>query len=338
MITHTQTFTDRQGLAVRDFQPEDEAAVVELLQSSFPEWPREMTSADAAEFFRWKHLDCPFGRSTMYVAEVDGRVVGFEGRLPWRFSAGREVLLASRGTDLAVHPSHRGKGISLALRRAAVFGPEVAFTWSNPNRESLPGSLRFGRRLVGAVPRFVRSGGRLGATLLRAVGQEFAAPRQLPIEASPARELLADGPPLPSRESGRVDGRLSTVRDEEYLRWRYAFEDYRAVRARTRRGGEGMAIFRARRWGRLWGLDVCELIAEREDSRLTRTLLREVREAASADFVRCSFPSRAAAARHGFLQYPGRTALMTTLLREGIDPDPARMSSWALTGGDLELL
>jgi GNAT superfamily N-acetyltransferase len=271
----------------------------------------------------------------MYVAEADGRVVGFEARLPWRFSAGDEVLHASRGTDLAVHPTYRGRGISLALRRAAVFGPDVAFTWSNPNRESMPGSLRFGRRLVGAIPRFVRSGGRLRRSILRAAGQEFAPPAQLQVDAPAAHEVLAATPPLPPR---RAETRLSTARDLDYLRWRYAFADYRAVRTRTPSGGEGIAIFRPRRWGRLWGLDVCELIADEPDRRLVGRLLREVRRAACADFVRCSFPSRAAAARHGFAQYPGRTALMTTPLRERINPDPTSMSSWALTGGDLELL
>jgi GNAT superfamily N-acetyltransferase len=338
MIAHTQTSTARKGLVVRDFHPDDESDVLELLRSSFGEWPREMSCADPGEFFRWKHVDCPFGGSAMYVAEVDGLVVGFEGRLPWRFLAGGETLLASRGTDLAVHPSYRGRGISLALRRAAVFGPETAFTWSNPNRESMPGSLSFGRRLVGAVPRFVRPGGRPRATILRAAGHEFAAPEQLPIDAPTARESLADGAPLRLRQTGGGERRLSTDKDDDYLRWRYAFADYRAVRASTRQGGEGIAIFRARRSGRLWGLDVCELIAEREDPRLTRSLLVEVRSAAPADFVRCSFPSRAAAARRGFVQYPGRTALMTTPLRERIEPDPTRLSSWALTGGDLELL
>ncbi|HEX4189049.1 MAG TPA: GNAT family N-acetyltransferase [Solirubrobacteraceae bacterium] len=342
MIALTQTTTERQGLVVRDFEPEDEPAVLEILQLAFREWPREMASADPGEFFRWKHLECPFGASAMYVAEVDGRVVGFEGRIPWRFVAGAGTLLASRGTDLAVHPSYQGRGISLALRRAAVFGPEMAFTWSNPNRESLPGALNFGRRLVGSVPRFVRPGGRLRSTILRAAGQEFAAPEQLPIDAPPARETLADGAPLPLplpvRGAGGAARRLSTDRDGDYLGWRYAFPDYRAVRGRTRGGEEGIAIFRARRWGRLWGLDVCELIVERGDARLTSSLLGEVSRAAPADFVRCSFPSRAVAARHGFIQYPGRTALVSTPLRERIEPDPTRLSSWALTGGDLELL
>jgi hypothetical protein len=83
---------------------------------------------------------------------------------------------------------------------------------------------------------------------------------------------------------------------------------------------------------------VCELIVEDADTLATRTLLRRVRDAAPVDFVRCSFPSRWAAARYGFAQYPGSTVLMTTPLREHLLPDPTRLSSWALTGGDLELL
>jgi GNAT superfamily N-acetyltransferase len=324
-------------LAVRGFEPEDEPSVLELLEASFGEWPRELTSARPSEFFRWKHESCPFGASMMYVAEVRGDIVGFEARLPWRLRAGADVLMASRGTDLVVHPAHRGRGISLALRRAAVFSPDVAFTWSNPNRESLPGSLRFGRTPVGEVPRFVSFGGRLRATMRRVVGQEWPAPARLSIDAPTAREILAQGTPLPAP---RPDAHelLATVRDLDYLRWRYAFKDYRSVRATAAGRGQGIAIFRARRWGRLWGLDICELLVEGDDPLITRALLRQVRDAAPVDFVRCSFRSRSTAARYGFMQYPGRTVLMTTPLRERIVPDPTRMSSWALTGGDLELL
>jgi hypothetical protein len=228
-------------------------------------------------------------------------------------------------------------GISLALRRAAVFQRDVAFTWSNPNSESLPGSLRFGRTLVGKVPRFVSFGGRLRATMLRALGQEWPVSARLSIDAPTAREVLSEGAPT-AAQGQEPSHRLATLRDLDYLRWRYAFEDYRAVRARTAGRGEGIAIFRARRWGRLWGFDVCELIVQGDDPRLARALLRQVGEAAPVDFIRCSFSSRAAAARHGFVQYPGRTVLMTTPLWERITPDPTRISSWALTGGDLELL
>src|SRR3982074_1182469 len=100
--------THRPGLRVRGFEPDDEPAVLDLLRTSFPEWPREMTVADTSAFFRWKHASCPFGPSTMYVAGVGGVVAGCEARLPWRFRAGADVLTASRGTDLAVHPAHRG--------------------------------------------------------------------------------------------------------------------------------------------------------------------------------------------------------------------------------------
>ena len=36
-------------------------------------------------FFRWKHLDNSFGASPMWVAELDGRLVGVRTFLRWRF-------------------------------------------------------------------------------------------------------------------------------------------------------------------------------------------------------------------------------------------------------------
>jgi GNAT superfamily N-acetyltransferase len=320
---------------VRGFEAQDTPAVLDLLLTAFGRWPGEIRAVEPSEFFRWKHFLCPFGASSMYVAESDGVIVGFEARLPWCFTAGVKLLTASRGTDLAVHPAHRGRGISIALRRAAVFPRDVAFTWSNPNRQSLPGSLRFGRTLVGKVPRFMRLAGRLPRSIQPRVGQERPASVDMPIDAPTAREVLVQGTPAQVREP---HGRLTTARDLNYLRWRYAFDDYRAVRAQTARGGDGIAIFRARRYRRFWGFEVCELIVERPDPGATRSLLRQVRDAGPVDFVGCAFQSRSAAARQGFVQYPGRTALTITLLQDDIDPDPARLSSWALTGGDLELL
>src|SRR5271167_51058 len=83
----------------------------------------------------------------------------------------------------------------------------------------------------------------------------------LPVEAETAAEILRDGAaasPLLGQMQQPSD-RLVTVKDIDYLRWRYGhFEEYRAVRAAGREGGT--AIFRPRRRGPFWVLDVCELL------------------------------------------------------------------------------
>jgi hypothetical protein len=130
------------------------------------------------------------------------------------------------------------------------------------------------------------------------------------------------------------------VKNLDYLRWRYGhFDEYRAVRTGAGEGGRGgMVIFRPRRHGPFWVSHVCELFVERSDRRTARDLLHRVRDATQADFINCSFSSRHQAARYGFVQWPGRTVLMTYPLQQNLVPDPTRRASWALSLGDLELL
>jgi GNAT superfamily N-acetyltransferase len=123
------------AVGVRAFQADDEPRVLEVLQAAFGEWPQDIESVAPSEFFRWKYMDGPFGLSILLVAEANGEVVGFYAYLPWRFRAGESHLTAMRGVDLAVHPSHRRRGVSMAIRAAANFSSDVAFIWSNPSEQ-----------------------------------------------------------------------------------------------------------------------------------------------------------------------------------------------------------
>jgi hypothetical protein len=166
-------------------------------------------------------------------------------------------------------------------------------------------------------------------------------PGHLRIEADPAGEILRDGAhaSLLLARMKQPGDRLVTVKDLAYLRWRYGrFEEYRAVRADAGTDRGGIAIFRPRRHGPFWVSHVCELFVEQNDPRLARHLLRKVRDAAPADFLSCSFPSRQDATRSGFVQYDRGTAVTTYPLRTNITPDPTQSASWSMSIGDLELL
>jgi GNAT superfamily N-acetyltransferase len=331
------------AVKVRAFDAKDEPRVLEVLQAAFGQWPRDIQGVTASEFFRWKHMAGPFGPSILLVAEVDGEVIGFAAYMPWRFRARGQILRAMRAVDFAVHPSHRRRGTSMALTQAAVkhFSGDVAFTWSNPNEQSRPGSLKSGRHEVRRLPRFVRLRGPLRETIRRGSGRGSKTPPHMRIKAETAAEILHDGS-YASRLLARTkdpDDRLATVKDLDYLRWRYGqLAEYRAVRIDTDGGGSGMAIFRARRHGSFWVSHVCELFVEDDDRRTIRHLLHQVRDAAPADFISCSFPSRHHAALYGFVQYRGGTVLMTHPLQQNLVPDPTQRASWALSRGDLELL
>jgi GNAT superfamily N-acetyltransferase len=325
------------GATVRAFQRDDTPEVLAVLRSAFGRWPRAVDVRSQQEFFEWKHLRSPFGRSAMLVAEVDGEVAGFLAYMPWRLQARGRPLAALREVDLAVHARHRRRGISMQLRCSAVFSPEVALLWSNPNGASRTGGAKLGNAQV-PVSRFVRPNRPLRGVVRLA---RHAPQRHLPIDAPTVAEVLGGGAheaPAPL-DAMRAGERLATVRDLAYLRWRYGhFSDYRAVRLRPGKGAGGVAVFRCRRHGPFWVAHVCELLVAPGDRRAAGRLLRMVGEAATVDFVSCHFDGPGEAARHGFVPYRGDRALMARTLSASLTPDPARARSWALSYGDVELL
>lgn len=332
--------TIRPPVEARAFAAHDEAAVLRVLQAAFGRWPQGIADISPNEFLRWKHSAGPLGPSTVLVAEMQGRVIGFAAYMPWRFRARRGVLKAMRGVDFAVDPAYQRSGASMAIRAAASFPDDFAFIWSNPNAQSHGGGLKSGRHHVAGLPRFLRPTRHLLRALRPTRGASLTGARTPDVQAEPANELLGNPARVSALETEDVSlDRLATVKDGDYLRWRYGrLGEYRTVS--TDVGGEhgGTAIFRLRRHGRFWVSHVCELFAGRDEPRTLRELLKLVDRAAPVDLISCNFASRHHAAPHGFLPYRGRTALMTYPLRNDLALDPTRRDSWTLSLGDLELL
>lgn len=311
-----------------------------LLTAAFGRWPHETGDGTPQEFFRWKHLSSPFGRSLMLVAELEGNVAGFYAYMPWPLSSAGRIVPTMRGVDLVVDSRYRGHRVSLAMRTSVEFSAEVALMWGNPNLASSAGSRSLGQNEVRRLRSFVRAGPALAGTLGRLARRERA-DRALPaIDAPSAAEALADGELLArlALRSDPQDARLTTPRSDAFLRWRYGFSPgYRALRLDDR-GATGLAIFRRTRRGPFAVASVCELLLTRRDARLERGLLRGVGRAAEADFVACTLGSRGEGLRRGLLAYRSRENLTVELLHQDASPDPRAASSWALSRGDLELL
>jgi hypothetical protein len=326
-------------LTIRLFQAHDEPAVLKLLGSSFGEWPRGVLDGARSEYFRWKHLEGPFGRSLMVVVELHGSIAGFYAYMPWLLRAKGRTVATLRAVDLAIDRRHRMAGISLALRSAMEFSRDVEFVWGNPNGASARGGRRLGRPEVRGLRSFLHPCARLPRTLLssarRARERDLRpAPAQTPAASALADQTLLDRLRVPVELH---DERLATLKHDDYLRWRYGrWSSYRAVRLDAP-GEAGLAIFRHRRHGRFVLADVCELLLERRDAGLERRLLRRVAAAAQADFVLCNFSSRRNATALGSLGYRTRETLMALVLSEQLPLDPAAPGSWALSRGDLEL-
>ena len=321
---------------VRPYDDADEGEVVELLRTALGPGP---TGDRTARFFRWKHLENPFGRSCMLVATAGERIVGFRALLRWRFSAGGREVRAVRAVDTATHPAFQGRGVFSTLTRAALDAVrgDTDLVFNTPNDRSGPGYLKLGWREVGRLPvsirvqrpfRFAR-----GAARFRS-GAGPARPHP-DVRADRAANVLADDSLSALLDAAPDPGGLSTPRTLSYLRWRYAGVpdlDYRAIRSDR----DGLALFRVRPRGPLWEATLTEAVAPGGDPAAAARLLRAVAAAAGTDHVAAHLPA-GAGRRARFLRAPGGMRFVVNPLRPGLDPDPAELRSWSLSLGDLEV-
>jgi GNAT superfamily N-acetyltransferase len=335
------------GVSVRPFVDEDLPRVLGLLDVSLGGGP---AGRRPPELFRWKHLDNPFGRSLLLVAEHQDRLIGLRAFMRWRFRAGERVLEAVRAVDTATHPDFQGMGVFSRLTRAALDAMEgrVDLVFNTPNGKSGPGYLKLGWREVGRVPVAVRvrrplrlltsrrgAPGRSGGPPGWSPGQSGPATAAAALEDTAALAALLDREPAP--------GGLATPRTPQYLRWRYGAAPLLGYRAVTEtRGGElaGLALFRVRPRGGLWESTVAEVLAG-GDAAMARRLLGRVARAAPVDHLTLHAPAGSplarAARRGGFLPSPAGILLVANPRTAGIRPDPTRLDAWALSLGDLEV-
>lgn len=335
---------ETSSLEVRPATPDDDAAVLELLQASMGWVPDEQY----AEFFRWKHRESPFGASPAWAAVDGDRIVGFRTYVRWQFRRGGPdggVVTAVRAVDTVTHPDHQGRGIfSLLTKRSLAELDEmgVGFVFNTPNEKSRPGYLKMGWQLVEKLPVAARP--RSALALVRLARARVPADKWS-TECSagvPALDALADDAALatlldragsPDAGDGQADDRLTTNRTPDYLRWRYGFPPLR-YRAVTAPGGlaNGLAVFRLRRRGAATEAALCELLVPGGDSGVTRELLSEILRGSGADYVVRLGPPRPAL---GFLPVPGQgPTLVWRGVREQVAPEPDR---WDLSLGDIEL-
>jgi GNAT superfamily N-acetyltransferase len=310
------------GYTIRPYEDADEEALLGLLETSMGGGP---TGSRTRDFFRWKHIDNPFGRSHMILATAGAELVGLRAFMRWEFRAGERRLHAVRAVDTATHPDWRGQGIFLRLTLAALddLAGTTDFVFNTPNDKSLPGYLKMGWHVVGRLPVWVRVA-RPFALAAHAAGR----PARLPAETG--REIDAD-PPAPPEQ----DDRLTTPRSADYLRWRYAAP---GIPYHSLRRGDDVAIYRVRERGRLLEATVAEVLAQEPAG--VRRLLRAVRRASGADHIAVHAAPRTtthrAVRRRGFVRVRGPIFVVRPLA-DRIEPDPLTLASWSLSIGDVEV-
>ena len=137
-------------MIIREATEKDIPEIVEVLKASLGETDLPLSE----EIWRYKHIDNPFGKSIVLVAEEDQNIIGVRAFMRWKWQSQEKVYSALRAVDTATHPQHQGKGIFKKLTLKAV---EVAkdggeaFIFNTPNEKSRSGYLKMGWKSVGKI-------------------------------------------------------------------------------------------------------------------------------------------------------------------------------------------
>ena len=323
------------GLEIRRYTEDDEPAVLGLLQASLG-W---LADEHHATFFRWKHVDNPFGRSPAWIALDGDRVVGLRVLLRWEFERASGGARAVRAVDTATDPDYQGRGIFSALTMRAIeelTAEGVHFIFNTPNDQSRPGYLKMGWQVVGRLSVSARP--RSPWVLTRMAGARTAAdlwstPTDAGIDPVAAfgdtqalDTLVASQPPT---------GGLRTRRSAAQLRWRYAGFPALAYRVLLRgsRLDDGFVVFRLRRRGRALEAVVGDVLVPEGESSAAAALLRSVPRAANADYAIQLGGS--VVGRAGYVPLPRQGPILTW--RAVTEQSHGPLETWQLTLGDVEL-
>jgi GNAT superfamily N-acetyltransferase len=109
--------------------------------------------APVESFWRWKHIDNPFGVSPVLLAFDEEKLIGLRAFMRWQWKNHNTILPAFRAVDTATHPDYRGKGIFSKLTKTLIEELKVTepscFIYNTPNNHSKPGYLKMGWEVLG---------------------------------------------------------------------------------------------------------------------------------------------------------------------------------------------
>ena len=138
-------------MEIRDATEADIPEIVALLKLSLG----ESLMPKSEKFWRWKHLENPFGKSPVLLCWEGNEVVGVRAFMRWEWNRQGQVYNAVRAVDTATHPGFQGKGIFKKLTLALVDYCKqqgIHFVFNTPNQQSKPGYIKMGWEEAGKLP------------------------------------------------------------------------------------------------------------------------------------------------------------------------------------------
>lgn len=193
-------------MTIRGAVERDIPSIIDLLKLSLGEGLMPKSEA----FWRWKHLDNPFGKSDVLLAFERDQLVGVRAFMRWEWKLQSRIYRAGRAVDTVTHPVFQGKGIFRDLTLKMVDqckAQSLDFIFNTPNKKSMPGYLKMGWRRHGKM-------------------KLFLTPRLFPVKKSTDfdERFCVQGKVIPFNTAfeSSHSGSLVTSVSSKMINWRYA--------------------------------------------------------------------------------------------------------------------
>ena len=193
------------------------------------------------DFFKWKHLKNPFGKSYGLVAWAGDKIVGLRVFMFWEFiGKDNKILRSIRPVDTVVDTNFRGRGLfkKLTLQGLENCSGQYDFVFNTPNNNSLPGYLKMGWEKSTGTSHF-----KIGVIN--------------PLQKTPNLVKSELGAP---NVSDRLNSTLETNKTLNYLKWRYLDSKYRIQNYES-----GTIVFSLSKIKGIRSFIVYEILGEKSD-------------------------------------------------------------------------
>ncbi len=360
MTTETKIALSTTPYAIRAYDKSAIPAVLDLTRTTLGD---SGAVRKTEEFWHWKHEQNPFGSSYGLYAwdETAAQMAGLRVLMRWRFAdAAGNQFRGARAVDTATHPNYQRQGIFSTLTKRAVQdltqeGTDLIF--NTPNTKSMPGYLKMGWQLVAKWPLYIcplqpvrMAARRLGiiSTTQEVTFANFFRPAVMPWSVFAERYGDQAAALIPQWEARRRRVGLRTVRDWDYLQWRYGQHPHIEYGVYALGDTEqpsklaGFAILRPNLRNKWQEVVLAEMFLGEPDSKESSRFLRLLAKEVKSDYLIAHFGlgtvEQAMLRRSGYWAAPGQGISFTVRpLQEENTAYFAQPSAWDLSLGDLEI-
>ncbi|CAM4239269.1 GNAT family N-acetyltransferase [Gillisia hiemivivida] len=214
----------------------DESEVIRLLNQN-------LTPRNNKEFFQWKYINYPGGKSTGAVAEVDNKIVAVVFYLPFNFYRNGKIINAARPISGCTAQDYRGRGIFKNIMKFCLesYKKDYKFLFANPNRFS--------------HPEFMKMGWKEKTSYEYRVGIIF------PWDTQNNLNLTSHSLPSISKEIKISHEYYLSGGTTDMLKWRYSDKRYKIKKIQTT-DGENYIVFRLHKKASLKLIILCDYIGD----------------------------------------------------------------------------